>query len=105
MLRIMSHQYWDDFLESTVPPGVATFGKVGALNRSRSSIILVNGPTPYILSIYTDNAVDQSWKDENEGHQTIRAMGTKVWNTLNPAMPYVPGEKAKKYYPTGAGVE
>lgn len=105
MLRIMSHQYWDDFLESTVPPGIATFGKVGALNRSRSSVILVNGPTPYLLAIYTDNAVDQSWKDENEGHVAIRTMGSLVWNGLNPSLPYKPSANTKHYYPTGAGVE
>ena len=105
MVRILSHQYWDDFLESTVPPGIATFGKVGALNRSRSSVILVNGKRPYILSIYTDNDKDQSWKDDNEAHLVIRDIGSTVWNRLHPDQPYWPGRGQWKYFPTGAGVE
>lgn len=105
MLRIMGQQYWDDFLESTVPPEIKTFGKVGALQRSRSSVCLVLAPRPYIVAVYTDYAKDRSLKVENEGHVAIRTIGSTIWNGLNPKSPYLPDSARIKYFPTGAGVE
>lgn len=105
MMRIMSHQYWDDFIEWQVPPGVQVCSKVGALNRSRSDAAIVFGPRPYVLTVYTDNQRDQSWTDTNEGHVAIRKISEMVWNGLNPGRAYQPASGAGQWYPSGAGVE
>ncbi|MFM9874020.1 MAG: serine hydrolase [Fimbriimonadaceae bacterium] len=105
MIRIMSSQYWDDFLDWTVPSGVTIASKVGALERSRSDSAIVFGPRPYILTVYTDNAKDRSWGFHCEGHDAIRKLGSLAWNRLNPGMPYYPKGTSEKYAPTGGGVE
>lgn len=105
MVRIMGEQYWNDYLMATVPPGVFVMGKVGALNRSRSDVILVTGDRPYVLAVYTDNQKDQSWGVDNEGHEAIRQIGTLVWNSLHPERLYKPTDADKMLFPTGAGVE
>ncbi len=105
MLRIMAHQYWDDFIAASVPPEVTVCAKVGALNRSRSDTAIVYGRIPYILSIYTDSQKDQTWTNGNEGNVAIRRISSLVWNTLHPERRYVPPAGAELWYPTGGGVE
>ena len=104
MLRIMTNQYWDDFIGWQVPPTVAVASKVGALNRSRSDSAIVMGSKPYILTVYTDNQADREWTDENEGNKAIRRISEEVWNGLNPDRPYRAPEGSERWYPTGAGV-
>lgn len=105
MIRIMSSQYWDDFIDWSVPNDVVIASKVGALERSRSDSAIVYGPRPYILTIYTDHAKDRSWGFDCEGHVAIRALGGLAWNGMNPGRPYTPQDGAKKFAPTGGGVE
>ncbi len=105
MLRVMSHQYWDDFFTSQIPPGAYVCSKVGALNRSRSDTAIVFGQTPYIITAYTDDAADQSWSDHCEGHDTLRALSKLAWQHLEPNHPYSAPKDADKWFPTGAGVE
>lgn len=105
LLRTLSHQYWDDWIASTVPPGVTVAGKVGAISRSRSDTAIVYGKRPYILSIYTDNQKDRRWTDDNEGNRTIRKMAGLAWNILQPDRPYTPPAGYEKFLPTGGGVE
>lgn len=105
MIRIMSSQYWDDFIDWSVPSDVVIASKVGALERSRSDSAIIFGPRPYILTIYTDNAKDRSWAFECEGHVAIRKLGSLAWNGLNPGKSYYPKGTSEKYAPTGGGVE
>ncbi|MBA4294255.1 hypothetical protein C0431_14945 [bacterium] len=105
MIRIMSSQYWDDFIDWSVPSDVVIASKVGALQRSRSDSAIVYGPRPYILTVYTDNATDRSWGFDCEGHVAIRKLGGLAWNGMNPGRSYHPKEGAKKWAPTGGGVE
>lgn len=105
MLRIMAHQYWDDFIAASVPPDVMVCAKVGALNRSRSDVAIVYGPEPYILSIYTDWQKDRRWVNENAGNEALRKISGIVWNGLNPKRPYSPPPGTPLWFPTGGGVE
>lgn len=105
MVRILSHQYWDDFIAWSIPPDVVVAAKVGALNRSRSDTAIVYGPRPYILTIYTDNQKDQRWVSDNEGDEAIRKISSLVWNHINPEKTYKPPKDAQKWKPTGGGVE
>jgi beta-lactamase class A len=105
ILRIMSHEYWDDFFASQIPPGIYVCSKVGALNRSRSDIAIVYGAHPYILTVYTDDDKDQSWGDNCEPHVALRKISSLVWNALNPRQKYKAPADAAKWYPSGGGVE
>lgn len=101
MLRIMTHQYWDDSVAWCVPVEVAVAGKVGALERSRSEVAVVFGPRPYIFAAYTDNAADRRWTEDNEGNVKIREMATSLWNGMNPNHPFKPKHGADRWWPTG----
>jgi len=68
MYRILTNIYWDDEALSAVPPYVQTASKQGAVNQSRSEVVLVNAPSgDYVFSVITKNQQDTSWKYENEG--------------------------------------
>ena len=105
LLRILCHQYWDDWIASTVPPGVAIASKSGAISRSRSDTAIVFAKHPYILTIYTDSQKDQNWSDENEGDRAIRRMASLVWRALEPETPYTPPIGYQKFSPTGGGAD
>ncbi|MBS1706322.1 MAG: serine hydrolase [Armatimonadetes bacterium] len=105
IIRILGRQYWDDYLASGVPPTVKVLSKTGAISRSRSDNAIVYGDQHYLFIVYTDQQKDQSWGDHNEGEELIRKMGSLAWNTLNPKHPYTPPADAKKFAPTGGGIE
>lgn len=105
MLRILSHQYWDDYIGSTIPPYTRIANKTGAISRSRSDCAIVFARNPYILTIYTDNQKDQSWKFDNEGEEHIRKAAKLIYQALNPNDPYEMPKGAEKFWPTGGGVE
>jgi beta-lactamase class A len=105
MIRIMSKQYWDDFIGATVPPDVRYAGKVGAINRSRSDSAVVFCPNPYVLTIYTDSQKDQRWVAENEGNVILVKLATLVWDAFNPNRKYRLPKGSERYTPTGGGVD
>ncbi len=105
LMRIMSHQYWDDYTGESVPVDVRVSSKSGAISRSRSETAIVFAPTPYIVSVYTDDQKDQQWKHDNEGDVAIRKFCKIVYKALNPKKPYSLPEGYEKFSPTGGGVE
>ncbi|MDX2066654.1 MAG: serine hydrolase [Fimbriimonadaceae bacterium] len=104
LVRILSHQYWDDWIGASIPPGTCAALKSGAISRSRSDTAIVYAPVPYVLTIYTDAQKDRRWEVDNEGDVLIRAMAVDVWNGLQ-RRKYVPPKGYEKFLPTGAGVE
>ncbi len=102
--RILSHQYWDDWIGASVPPGVAVASKSGAISRSRSDTAIVYAPIPYIVTIYTDSQKDRRWVVANEGDAAIRKMASLIWNRLQKRK-YTPPKGFEKFLPTGGGVE
>lgn len=105
LLRILSRQYWDDFVGQSVPIGVGHATKSGAISRSRSECAIVWGDRPYVFTVYTDNQKDQRWASDNEGDVAIQKLAGIVWNRMNPKHPYQPPKEAEKFAPTGGGVE
>lgn len=105
ILRILSRQYWDDYIGGSVPPGTVCATKTGAISRSRSDCAIVFGDNPYVLTIYTDNQKDQRWTADNEGELAIKKIAGLVWNSMNPHKKYSPPAGADKFAPTGGGVE
>lgn len=66
MMRLFGRNYWDEEGLSSIPPTVEVFSKNGAVNASRSEVMLVNAPHhPYVVCIITKNNKDQSWDRNN----------------------------------------
>jgi beta-lactamase class A len=80
MYRALSRNFWDDVAISAVPPDVLVASKNGAVNRSRSEVLLVHAPGgDYVFCVITKNQEDTSWTDENEGWARIRAVSRVLW--------------------------
>ncbi len=80
MMRVLGRNFWDAVGLSQIPPTVEVFSKNGAVDASRSEVMLVNAPrNPYILSIFTKNNKDQSWEDNNEAWVLTRKISKMIW--------------------------
>jgi beta-lactamase class A len=91
MLRLLTHQYWDDDTASQIPPWVQIAHKTGAVDASRSDAALIFSPSgEYVLTIYTQDQHDQRWVNDNEGDVAIRALARLVWRHYHPADPWTP---------------
>jgi len=98
MLRIMSHQYYDDLIGSSVPPWGVACTKSGAISRSRSDVGIVYAPSgAYILAVYTKEAEDTRWTPENEGEVAIREVAHAVWRFYHPRDSWRAPKNAEKY--------
>lgn len=85
MYRNMVRIYWDAEALSEIPPYIQVASKQGAVNRSRSEVVLVNAPHgDYILCIATKNQKDESWTSDNEGYRLIRNLSKLLWNYYEP---------------------
>lgn len=92
MLRSLGRNYWDENEGiSVIPPYIEVFSKNGCINQTRNEIMLVNAPhNPYILSIFTKNNKDQSWKHINEAWTLTRKVSALLWNYFEPGDKWVP---------------
>ncbi len=80
MMRTLSRNFWDAEALSQVPPYIEVFSKNGAVNASRSEVLLVNAPNnPYIFCIFTKNNKDISWEQENEAWTMTRKISKMLW--------------------------
>ena len=85
MLRIMGRNFWDAEALSQIPPTIEVFCKNGAVNASRSEVLLANAVhNPYIFSIFTKNNKDISWGDSNEAWVLTRKISKILWNYFEP---------------------
>lgn len=91
MYRLMKGSYWYEEALAGVPPTVGVASKQGAVNRSRSEVLLVESPTgPYVLSVITKNQQDESWDADNAGFVLLRRVSWEVWHHFNPNDPWRP---------------
>lgn len=91
MYRMLTKAYWDDVALSQIPPTVQAASKQGFVDRSRSEVLLVNAPGgDYVLAVITQNQVDESYEETNEGHRLIRAVSRAVYEHFNPDDPWRP---------------
>ena len=83
MLRMLGRNFWDAEALSQVPPTIEVFSKNGAVNASRSEVLLVNAPrNPYLFCIFTKNNKDQRWDNENEAWVLTRKISKLLWETF-----------------------
>jgi beta-lactamase class A len=80
MYRVMCRAYWDSEALSALPPWVQAASKQGAINRSRSEVVLVNAPSgDYVFCVITNDQVDQSWGADNAGFVLLRDVSALLW--------------------------
>lgn len=92
MYRLMTKGYYDENALSQIPPFVQAAAKSGAVNESRSEVVLVNAPHgDYVFYVGTKNIKDQRWTPENEAEQLIRKISSLLWNHFEPGSGWKPG--------------
>ena len=100
MYRHLTRSYWTGEALSQLPPWVQAASKVGAVDQSRSEVVLVNAPSgDYVFCIITKNQQDTSWESPNEGWVLIRELSALLWRHFEPKHPWHPAEGATRFKP------
>jgi beta-lactamase class A len=98
MKRLLSRQYWDEESISQVPPTVSILCKNGAVDASRSEVLLINSKgSSYIFSIFTKENKDISWNYNNEAWVLTRKLSSMLWNYFNPKEQWKPDVEEGKF--------
>jgi beta-lactamase class A len=98
-LRCLSRIYWDAEALSMIPPWVHTASKQGAVNRSRSEVVLVSAPGgDYVFCVITKDQQDESWGRDNEGYVLLRQVSALLWRHFAPEVPYTPDPGMQKFW-------
>lgn len=81
MYRNLTRTYWNEEAISQIPPFVQAASKQGAVNQSKSEVVLVNAPSgDYVFSVITKNQEDERWEHDNEGYELIRKVSKAIWD-------------------------
>ena len=98
MYRNLTHIYWDEVALSQIPPYVQAASKQGALDDSRSEVVLVNAPHgDYVFCIDTKHIQDQSWSHQNQAWELIRQVSSLLWNYYEPHYGWKPAPGMDHY--------
>lgn len=91
--------YWDSKALSQIPPYIQTASKQGAVDRSRSEVVLVNAPHgDYVFCVVTKNQQDESWSVNNAGFQLIREVSKILWHHFEPKSGWKPASRIEEWY-------
>ncbi|HET9485786.1 MAG TPA: serine hydrolase [Chryseosolibacter sp.] len=91
--------YFDSESLSQIPPYVQVASKSGAVDRSRSEVVLVNAPHgDYVFCVITKNQRDHSWEAGNEGFVLLRQVSKLLWNYFEPDSKWQPADKIEEWY-------
>ncbi|HEY0609858.1 MAG TPA: serine hydrolase [Chitinophaga sp.] len=91
MYRNLCRNYWDTEGLLQVPPRVRTASKNGAVNASRSEVVMVNAPHgDYVYSVITKQNLDQRWDCDNEAWQLLRVVSRVIWEHYERRDKWVP---------------
>lgn len=97
--RNLGRIYWDTEALSQIPPGVQTASKQGAVDRSRSEVVLVNAPHgDYVFCVLTKDQLDQRWTPDNEGYVLLRNISGLLWNYFEPGSTWKPAAGMEGWY-------
>lgn len=98
MYRFLTRIYWNNEALSQIPPYIQAASKQGAVDESRSEVVLVNGPSgDYVFCVITNNQGDTSWEHNNEGYVLIRNVSRLLWQHFEPKYGWSPAEGSEKY--------
>lgn len=80
MLRLLGRNYWDEQAIGQIPPHIFVASKNGAVDASRSEVLLVMAPrNPYLFCIFTKNNQDKSWENNNEAWVLAQKLSKLLW--------------------------
>lgn len=100
MYRMLTRIYWNGEALSQIPPWVQAASKQGAVDRSRSEVVLVNAPAgDYVFCVITKNQLDQSYEPSNEGYVLLRTISALLWAYFEPDTPWTPAPGAARFTP------
>lgn len=98
MYRNLGRIYYDSYALSQIPPYVHTASKSGAVNRSKSEVVLVNAPSgDYVFCIITKNQKDERWAPDNAGAVLIQKVSETLWKHFEPKSDWKPAPGVEKY--------
>jgi len=98
MFRVISKPYWDGEALSQIPPTIHVASKSGAVNASKSEVVLVNGPSgDYVFCVITKNQQDQRWEPDNEGYVLIRHVSRMLWEYFEPDGKWKPAPGSERW--------
>jgi beta-lactamase class A len=100
MYRHLTRSFWTGEALSQLPPTVQAASKQGAVDRSRSEVVLVNAPSgDYVFCVITKNQQDESWTQDNEGYALLRRVSALFWRRFEPKHPWRPAPGAAAFKP------
>ena len=100
MYRMLTRIYWNGEALSQVPPWVQAAAKQGAVDHSRSEVMLVNAPSgDYVFSVITKGQVDTTYTSANEGYVLLRRVSALLWSTFEPKHPWTPAPGVERFKP------
>jgi len=100
MYRTLTRSFWTGEALSQLPPTVQAASKQGAVDQSRSEVVLVNGPSgDYVFCVITKNQADESWQPDNEGYVLLRRVSALLWRRFEPRHPWTPADGADAFKP------
>ena len=96
----LTRSFWTGEALSQLPPTVQAASKQGAVDQSRSEVVLVNAPSgDYVFCVITKNQQDESMKPENEGYVLLRRVSALLWRHFEPRHPWSPAAGAAAFKP------
>lgn len=102
MYRTLTRSYWTGQALSQLPPTVQAASKQGAVDRSRSEVVLVNAPSgDYVFCAITKNQADTSYAADNEGYSLLRSLSALLWRWFEPRHAWRPAPGAEALKPAG----
>jgi beta-lactamase class A len=97
MYRVLTRIYWNNEALSQIPPYIQAASKQGAVDESRSEVVLVNAPSgDYVFCVITRNQQDTSWERDNEGYVLIRNVSKLLWGHFEPDHPWSPAKDGER---------
>jgi beta-lactamase class A len=100
MYRTLTRIYWNGEALSQLPPWVQAAAKQGAVDPSRSEVVLVNAPSgDYVFCVITKNQEDQTWEHDNAGYVLLRQVSALLWKHFEPKHPWAPAAGAERFKP------
>jgi beta-lactamase class A len=85
MYKTLGNQYWDGEGLSQIPENIKTAYKSGAVDRSKSEVMLVHAPHgDYVFCMITKNQTDTQWNKDNEGYRAARRISSVLWKYFEP---------------------
>ena len=97
--RNLTRIYFDSHALSQIPPYVQAASKQGAVDQSKSEVVLVNAPHgDYVFCVITKNQKDERWVMDNEGYVLIRKVSELLWNYFEEKSDWKPASGAEEWY-------